>query len=75
MIREPLLLMAPGWVWTDLGGPQARLSIEESIPNLANTMDAQAGKAGLQYLDYLGRKVRSGGPLLELWDPSSAPTP
>jgi NAD(P)-dependent dehydrogenase (short-subunit alcohol dehydrogenase family) len=53
-----LLLMAPGWVRTDLGGPKARLSIEESIPNLANTMDAQAGKAGLQYLDYLGRKVR-----------------
>lgn len=52
-----LLLMAPGWVRTDMGGPQARLSIEESIPNLANTMDAQAGKAGLQYLDYLGRRV------------------
>jgi NAD(P)-dependent dehydrogenase (short-subunit alcohol dehydrogenase family) len=52
-----LLLMAPGWVRTDLGGPQARLSIEESIPNLADTMDAQAGTAGLQYLDYLGRKV------------------
>jgi NAD(P)-dependent dehydrogenase (short-subunit alcohol dehydrogenase family) len=52
-----LLLMAPGWVRTELGGPQARLSIEESIPNLANTIDAQAGKAGLQYLDYLGRKV------------------
>jgi NAD(P)-dependent dehydrogenase (short-subunit alcohol dehydrogenase family) len=52
-----LLLMAPGWVRTDMGGPQARLSIEESIPNLANTIDAQAGKAGLQYLDYLGRNV------------------
>jgi NAD(P)-dependent dehydrogenase (short-subunit alcohol dehydrogenase family) len=52
-----LLLMAPGWVRTDLGGPQARLSVEESIPNLANTMDAQVGKAGLQYLDYLGRTV------------------
>jgi NAD(P)-dependent dehydrogenase (short-subunit alcohol dehydrogenase family) len=52
-----LLLMAPGWVRTELGGPQARLSIEESIPNLANTMDAQAGTAGLQYLDYLGRQV------------------
>ena len=52
-----LLLMAPGWVRTDLGDPEARLSIEESIPNLANTIDAQAGKAGLQYLDYLGRKV------------------
>ena len=52
-----LLLMAPGWVRTDMGGPQARLSVEESIPNLANTMDAQAGKAGLQYLDYLGQTV------------------
>jgi NAD(P)-dependent dehydrogenase (short-subunit alcohol dehydrogenase family) len=52
-----LLLMAPGWVRTELGGPEARLSIEESIPNLANTMDAQAGRAGLQYLDYLGRRV------------------
>jgi NAD(P)-dependent dehydrogenase (short-subunit alcohol dehydrogenase family) len=41
-----LLLMAPGWVRTDLGGPEARLSIGESIPNLANTMDAQAGRAG-----------------------------
>ena len=38
-------------------GWHGRLSIEESIPNLANTMDAQAGTAGLQYLDYLGRKV------------------
>jgi len=52
-----LLLMAPGWVRTDMGGPQGRLGIEESIPNLVNTMDAQAGKGGLQYLDYLGRQV------------------
>ncbi len=55
--RRTLLLTAPGWVRTELGGPQARLSVEESIPNLANTMDAQAGKPGLQYLDYLGRTV------------------
>jgi NAD(P)-dependent dehydrogenase (short-subunit alcohol dehydrogenase family) len=52
-----LLLMAPGWVRTAMGGPDARLRIEDSIPNLANTIDAQAGKAGLQYLDYLGRPV------------------
>lgn len=52
-----LLLMAPGWVRTDLGGPDARLEIGESIPNLVDTMEAQAGKAGLQYLDYLGRRV------------------
>lgn len=52
-----LLLMAPGWVRTDMGGPQARLTIDESIPNLVNTIDAQKGKLGLQYLDYLGRTV------------------
>ena len=52
-----LLLMAPGWVRTDMGGPQARLSIEESIPNLLNTIQAHEGSPGLHYLDYLGRVV------------------
>jgi hypothetical protein len=33
------------------------MRIEESIPNLANTIAAKEGKAGLQYLDYLGRTV------------------
>ncbi|WP_058960281.1 SDR family NAD(P)-dependent oxidoreductase [Type-E symbiont of Plautia stali] len=52
-----LLLMAPGWVQTDMGGPEARLTIDESIPNLLNTMEAYAGRSGLHYLDYLGRVV------------------
>ncbi len=43
--------------YTDMGGPQARLSIGESIPNLVATINAQRGKPGLQYLDYLGRVV------------------
>ncbi|MFT4068266.1 SDR family NAD(P)-dependent oxidoreductase [Paraburkholderia sp.] len=52
-----LLLMAPGWVRTDMGGPDARLGIDESIPNLISTIDAYEGRAGLHYLDYLGRVV------------------
>jgi NAD(P)-dependent dehydrogenase (short-subunit alcohol dehydrogenase family) len=54
---KTLLLMAPGWVRTDMGGPDARLSIDESIPNLVSTIDAYEGRAGLHYLDYLGRVV------------------
>jgi NAD(P)-dependent dehydrogenase (short-subunit alcohol dehydrogenase family) len=52
-----LLLMAPGWVKTDLGGPNARLTIDESVPSLVRTIDAQRGHPGLQYLDYQGHVV------------------
>jgi NAD(P)-dependent dehydrogenase (short-subunit alcohol dehydrogenase family) len=52
-----LLLLAPGWVRTELGGPEARLTIQDSIPNLVKVIEAQDGKGGLQYLDYLGRTV------------------
>jgi len=52
-----LLLMAPGWVKTELGGPSAPLTISESVPNLVTTIDAQRGRTGLQYLDYLGQSI------------------
>ncbi len=55
--QRSLLLMAPGWVKTELGGPGARLTIEESIPNLVTTVDAQRGRPGLQFLDYRGEIV------------------
>ena len=55
--RRTFLVMAPGWVRTDMGGPGATLSVEQSIPNLVTTMEAQRGKPGVQYLDYLGRAV------------------
>lgn len=54
---KTLLLTAPGWVRTDMGGPQARLGIDESIPGLVSTIEAHAGRGGLHYVDYLGRVV------------------
>jgi NAD(P)-dependent dehydrogenase (short-subunit alcohol dehydrogenase family) len=55
--KRSMVLMAPGWVRTEMGGVDARLSIEESIPNVVSTLLAAHGVPGLQYLDYLGRTV------------------
>lgn len=52
-----MVLMAPGWVRTEMGGPDAHLSIEESVPSLVNVLLKKQGSAGLEYLDYLGRTV------------------
>jgi NAD(P)-dependent dehydrogenase (short-subunit alcohol dehydrogenase family) len=54
---RPMVVMAPGWVKTELGGPEARLTIEESIPSLVNVLIAKRERPGLEYLDYLGRTV------------------
>ncbi len=52
-----LLLLAPGWVQTDMGGPQARLTIGESIPKLVKTIETYVGVPGLYYVDYQGKTV------------------
>lgn len=52
-----LLLIAPGWIRTDLGGPNAPLSIEETIPKVADLLLEQRGKPGLRFLDREGHTV------------------
>jgi NAD(P)-dependent dehydrogenase (short-subunit alcohol dehydrogenase family) len=52
-----LVLMAPGWVKTGIGGADARLSIDDSIPNVVKTLDALRQQPGLHYVDYLGKTV------------------
>ena len=52
-----LVLMAPGWIRTDLGGPNAPFSMEETVPKVVETLLAQRGAPGLRYLDREGRTV------------------
>jgi NAD(P)-dependent dehydrogenase (short-subunit alcohol dehydrogenase family) len=42
-----LLLIAPGWVRTGMGGPHADLSVEDSAQGVVNTIIGQSGKVGL----------------------------
>jgi len=50
-----MVLMSPGCVRTNLGGPGGRLTIEDSVPNLVDVLMSVQGVAGLQYLGYLER--------------------
>ena len=55
---KTLLLIAPGWTRTDMGGSDAPLRMEDTIPKLADTIEKHWGQGGLSYLDYNGNTVR-----------------
>jgi len=52
-----MLLLAPGWIRTALGGPQATFTIEESAPILVDLMIEKRSRPGLEYLDRDGKTV------------------
>ena len=52
-----LLLVAPGWVRTDMGGDDATLSVEESIPLVVDAVEANRGNPGLRYIDRSNRTL------------------
>ena len=52
-----LVVMAPGWVRTELGGAEAPLSVEDSIPSLVKVVLEKKRCPGLEFLDYQGRTV------------------
>jgi NAD(P)-dependent dehydrogenase (short-subunit alcohol dehydrogenase family) len=52
-----LLLMHPGHVQTDLGGPGAQLTVEESAHGVAAVIERHHGQGGLQFLDYRDQPV------------------
>jgi len=52
-----LLLLAPGWIRTELGGGDAAFSLEETVPDIVNTIEATRSKSGLAFLDRFGKAV------------------
>jgi NAD(P)-dependent dehydrogenase (short-subunit alcohol dehydrogenase family) len=52
------LLIAPGWVRTDMGGPNAHLDVETSMRGVVDTISGRTGQPGLHYVNYQGKTVR-----------------
>jgi NAD(P)-dependent dehydrogenase (short-subunit alcohol dehydrogenase family) len=46
-------VMAPGWVRTDMGGSEAPLDIDTSIPRVVDALAARQGTRGLVFVNYL----------------------
>ena len=52
-----MVLLAPGWIRTDLGGVDAPFTLEESVPLLVDLLVSKLGTPGLHYLDRFGKTV------------------
>ncbi|WP_193569890.1 SDR family NAD(P)-dependent oxidoreductase [Luteibacter jiangsuensis] len=55
--KRALLLLAPGWIRTDLGGDEAPYTVEESIPLILDVIQRKRSRPGLEYLDRDGKTV------------------
>jgi hypothetical protein len=49
-----LLLVAPGWVRTEMGDEEATLEISDSIPLVVDMVERDAGIPGLRFTDRRG---------------------
>ncbi|WP_305095624.1 SDR family NAD(P)-dependent oxidoreductase [Croceibacterium aestuarii] len=54
---RPVILMAPGWIKTELGGEGATFTLEETVPAIVDTIIAKRERPGLEYLDRFGQAV------------------
>ncbi|HLD64737.1 MAG TPA: SDR family NAD(P)-dependent oxidoreductase, partial [Pseudomonas sp.] len=52
-----VLSLHPGWVKTEMGGPEATLEIATSSQALVAQIEQHAGSGGLRFIDYQGQPI------------------
>lgn len=55
--ERAMILMAPGWIRTEMGGASAPFGVEEAMPQIIDVLVAQQDAPGLRYLDRYGKTV------------------
>jgi len=55
--KRSLLALHPGWVKTDMGGPEAPLDVAASTAGLVSTVEKHAGQPGLVFVDYADQTI------------------
>lgn len=52
-----VVAMSPGWVITDMGGPRATLSVEQSVSAMTATIDSLTVKDSGRFIDNQGESI------------------
>jgi len=52
-----ILALMPGWVKTDMGGPDAQVEVADSASGLADTIARHEGQPGLVFVDYQDKVI------------------